>query len=778
MNIILAKHAGFCFGVRRAVDITKETAKKVYGESENAESESAESGKKPRVFTYGELIHNKTVVDELAAEGISAINTPEEAEAGDYVVIRSHGVPASVHAELEARGINCVDATCPFVARIHETVSEADKRGERVFIVGEPTHPEVIGINGHCGNRAVFIRSIEELSKLEGGGGCLVVQTTFDYDTFSEMRGRIEREHPEITVNNTICTTTRERQTEADELSRKCDAMLVLGDKNSSNTQKLKEICKKNCPNTQNAANICDISLDLLKKHGIMIGVVAGASTPDSIIREVINTMNEQEKTFNNEEVTTTETVPANAAQTIDENAVFDEDAINKTIVRIHGGQILTGTVIQIVDGEVSVSIGYKSDGYIPRSEFSNDPDVDPASLFKVGDSIDVEVLKVNDGEGNVLLSRRNVERQKAWDEFLNDPNINEKVFEGVCTEVIKGGVLVELSNGAARAFVPASQVSTRFVQDLKQFVGQPMKLKVLEVDEKRRRVVGSCKSILQQEAEEAEKRVWGNIEVGMKTKGIVRRLTDFGAFVDIGGVDGLVHITQCAWGRVKNPAEVFTPGQEIDVVVRELDRENKKISLGYKELLPKPWTTADERYPVGSFVEGKVVRIVPFGAFVSLEPTIDGLVHISQVGLKRVSKVEDEINVGDRVRCKVIEVDTQKRRISLSRRDALIDENPEEAAEIIAREREQRERERQERAERRSAEEQTRRENQQNREERRRERNSEDRPERPRRRREDADYELPPVESATTSLAALFGGLSLTDNKSAEQVAEGGSEN
>lgn len=771
MNIILAKHAGFCFGVRRAVEITKETARKVYNESADA----GESAEQPRVFTYGELIHNKTVVEELASEGITAISSPEEAKAGDYVVIRSHGVPASVYAELEARGINCVDATCPFVARIHETVAEADRRGERVFIVGEPTHPEVIGINGHCGNRAVFIRSLSELSMLEGGAGCLVVQTTFDYDTFNEMRAIIERDYPEITVNNTICTTTRERQTEADELSRKCGAMLVLGDKNSSNTQKLKEICKKNCPNTQNGANIGEISLDLLKEYGIMVGVVAGASTPDSIIREVINTMNEQEKTLNK---VNNETVTATAAQTIDENAVFDEDAINKTIVRIHGGQILTGTVIQIVDGEVSVSIGYKSDGYIPRSEFSNDPDVDPASLFKVGDQIDVEVLKVNDGEGNVLLSRKNVERQKAWDGFANDPDLMSKVYEGVCTEVIKGGVLVELSNGAARAFVPASQVSTRFVQDLKQFVGQPMKLKVLELDEKRRRVVGSCKEILKQEAEEAESRVWGNIEVGMKTKGIVRRLTDFGAFVDIGGVDGLVHITQCAWGRVKNPAEVFTPGQEIDVVVRELDRENKKISLGYKELLPKPWSTADERYPVGSFVEGKVVRIVPFGAFVSLEPTIDGLVHISQVGLKRVSKVEDEINVGDRVRCKVIEVDTQKRRISLSRRDALIDENPEEAAEIIAREREQRERERQERAERRSSEEQGRRENQQNREDRRRERSSEDRPERPRRRREDADYELPPVESATTSLAALFGNLSLDDAAPAEEAVEENGEN
>ncbi len=756
MKIILAKHAGFCFGVRRAVELAKATAEKVYGESAGAENG-------PRVYTYGELIHNKTVVEELAAAGIRAIESPEEASAGDYVVIRSHGVPKAVYDELAQRGINCVDATCPFVAHIHDIVSEAHGAGERVFIIGEPTHPEVIGINGHCADAAEFIRTEEDLPKLASGAGCLVVQTTFDYDGFMKMAERIQSEYPEITVHNTICAITKERQTEAEELSRNCDAMLVLGDKNSSNTQKLKEICKKNCKQTQNAAKVSEISLDLFKKHGIMIGVVAGASTPDSIIREVINTMNEQGKAEINE---ATENVTAEAAQTIEENAVFDEDAINKTIVRIHGGQILTGTVIQIVDGEVSVSIGYKSDGYIPRSEFSNDPELDPASVYKVGDPIDVEVLKVNDGEGNVLLSRKDVERQKAWDDFANDPDISEKVFEGTCKEVIKGGVLVALNNGAAMAFVPASQVSTRFVQDLKQFVGKPMKLKILEVDTKRRRVVGSCKAVLVKEAEEAEKAIWDNLAVGQKLTGTVRRLTDFGAFVDIGGVDGLVHITQCAWGKVKNPAEVFTPNQKIEVIIRELDKENKKISLGYRELLPKPWTTADERYPVGSFVEGKVVRIVPFGAFVSLEPTIDGLVHISQVGLKRVSKVEDEINVGDRVRCKVIEVDTQKRRISLSRRDALIDENPEEAAEILAREREQRERERAERQEKRAQEDAARKENQAAREERRRERGERQE----RRRREEPDYELPPVESATTSLASLLGNFVAEEEPKTEE--------
>ena len=742
MKIILAKSAGFCFGVRRAVELTEQTAAKV-----------AESGSAAKVFTFGELIHNRDVVNRLREAGIAPIESLDEAQRGDYVIIRSHGVPKKIYEELETRGINFIDATCPFVSNIHRIVSAAYERGEQVFIVGNPEHPETIGINGHCGNSAIFIRSEEALRKLEGRSGCLVVQTTFDSETFAAMQRVIEREYPRIRVFNSICSTTFERQREAEELSKKCDVMLVLGDKHSSNTQKLKKICEKNCRNTLNAAKECEISLDIFKNNDIMVGVVAGASTPDSIIREVINTMSEQDKANVNCEAAT-ENAAANAAN-IEENAVFDEEAINKTIVRIHGGQVLTGTVIQIVDGEISVSIGYKSDGYIPRSEFSNDPDLDPASQYKVGDPIEVEVLKVNDGEGNVLLSRKNVESQKAWEEFTASAESEGKVLEGTCKEAIKGGVIVSLANGAS-AFVPASQVSTKYVADLKEFVGKPMKIKVLEVDAKRRRIIGSAKDKAEEAAKEA---VWDSLTPGMKVMGTVRRIVDFGVFVDIGGVDGLLHVTQCAWGRIKSPAELFTVNQKIEVVIREVDKENKKISLGYKELQPKPWATADERYPVGSFVEGKVVRIVPFGAFVSLEPTIDGLIHISQVGIKRVAKVEDELAVGDRVRCKVVEVDTSKRRISLSRREALIEENPEEAERIMAEEREQRERERAERNaernEKRQQEEQTRREQAAAREERRRERD-ERRAER--RRREEPDYELPPVESATTSLASLLG--------------------
>ena len=471
---------------------------------------------------------------------------------------------------------------------------------------------------------------------------------------------------------------------------------------------------------------------------------------------------------------TVEEPAVATAAETTEpaENAdpTFAE-AFEKTLVRIRNGQILTGSVVQIVDGEVSVNIGYKSDGFIPKNEFSSDPDVNPADVVKVGDSIEVEVLKVNDGEGNVLLSRKSVEGRKLWDELMADDNLEGKVFEAEGKEVIKGGIIASI-NGV-RAFVPASHVSTKYVENLNEFIGKPMRLSIIEVDRQRKRIVASQKNVLlaEMEAEKAEK--WKTLEVGSKMQGVVRRLTDFGAFVDIGGIDGLVHVTDVAWGRVKHPSDVLKIGQEIEVLVLNVDTEKQRVSLGYKQLQPKPWTMAAEKYPIGSTVEGKVVRIVPFGAFVALEPTIDGLIHISQVSVQRIAKVEDEINVGDTVRCKVLDVNPEAKRISLSRKDVILEENP-ELAEKIAAEKAERDRQFAERAEQRAAEAQQR----QQRSEQpasseprapRAERapqsdRTEQRERRPRRNSEDGDYQLPPVQSATTSLADLFQGLQLEE--------------
>ncbi len=438
------------------------------------------------------------------------------------------------------------------------------------------------------------------------------------------------------------------------------------------------------------------------------------------------------------------------------------EHAIDSSIRRIRPGQIVTGTVIGITDSEILVNVGYKSDGYIPRAEFSADPEAEID--VKEGEEIDVEVVKVNDGEGNVLLSRKNVQSKKFWDDLLAEET-EGKTFEAVVKEVVKGGLIAEMEGGV-RTFIPASHVSTKYVENLGEYVGKTVNVKVLEIDKQRKRIVASIKQVLLEEAAAREQEKWDSLVVGSKIHGIVRRITDFGAFVDIGGLDGLVHVTDAAWGRVKHPSDVLSVNQEIDVLILGVDKEKKRISLGYKQLQPKPWTMAGEKYPVGSIVEGKVVRIVPFGAFVALEPTIDGLIHISQVATRRIEKVEDELKVGDIVRCKVLEVNPEAKRISLSRKEAILEEHP-EIAEQIAAEKAEKERIYQERkaqrenaAQNNASERKPRAERPASSERPQNDERRESRPDRRRRNSEDGDYELPPVTSTTTSLADLFAGF------------------
>ncbi len=770
MRIRVAKHIGFCFGVRRAIEL--------------AEKAAAIHGK---VYTLGSLIHNAAVVERLAGNGVITAETLAEIPEGAHVVIRSHGVPPETYAACEAHKLIIIDATCPFVRRIHEIALEEVRKGRHVMIVGDPSHPECIGINGCCGGKAFFVRSLEDVLLVpQTEAVSLIAQTTTSVALFEAAAAQARLHFSDLHVFRTICSTTEARQKEAEQLSRSCTRMVVIGDENSSNTQKLLSVCKKHCKHIQSLAKHSELSLEKIHADDI-IGIVSGASAPDWIIREVITRMSELEKTMaenpvENSEVETEATAtveePAVAAPTEEIAAETTEQGENtdpnfaeefeKTLVRIRNGQILTGSVVQIVDGEVCVNIGYKSDGFIPRSEFSADADVNPADVVNIGDQIEVEVLKVNDGEGNVLLSRKNVESKKMWDNLIQDENIQDKVFEGIGKEVVKGGLIATIDG--VRAFIPASQLSTKYIEKIDEFVGQSIKLKVIEVDKARKRIVASHKAVMLAEAEEARKQKWAQLEVGAKVKGVVRRITDFGAFVDIGGIDGLVHVTDVAWGRVKHPSDVLSIGQEIEVLIRDVDVEKQRVSLGYKQLQPKPWTMADKKYPVGSIVEGKVVRIVPFGAFVALEPTIDGLIHISQVGVKRIVKVEDEINVGDIVRCKVLDVNPEAKRISLSRREVILEENP-EIAEELAKEKAERERIAAERAEQRAAVAESARQPQQNRSERRSERperseRSERSERRERPRREDADYDLPPVQSATTSLADLFAGFNASDDE------------
>ncbi len=801
MQVLLAKHSGFCFGVSRAIELVNRAAEG------NA-----------RVFTYGKIIHNEGVVKELEDRGIFAVDSVEPLSAGDTLVIRAHGAPPEVFAACAEKGVRVVDATCPFVKRIHKIAERAAANGERVAILGKPTHPEVIGIRSRAGEDAVVLTGAADAEALDCAGPLtLVSQTTAKAKDYDAVLSVLSERIPDLKAYCTICDTTRQRQTEAEMLAKRCTRILVLGSEISANTCALRDLCKKSCKNVEIIDNIGKIPLAKIKDDDI-IGIIAGASTPTAMIREVKQVMSELEKTTVETieaeapaEVVaeTTEEVVAKAEQAVAETAAEAteaveevkeaveeapaaveeaaeavveeaaeaaeeaaapvaveaeeeaepetfEQAFEKTVKRIRPGQMITGTVLQVVDGEVFVNIGYKADGVIPKGEFSADPEVRAEDVVKEGDSIDVEVLMVNDGEGNVRLSRKNVEGRKLMDEMFAE-DVEGKTFEAVVKEVVKGGLIADI-NGV-RAFIPASHVSTKYVENLNDYVGKTVKVKVLEADKAKKRIVASIKQVLIEEAKAAKAAKWDALVVGEKVHGVVRRITDFGAFVDIGGLDGLVHVTDCAWGRVKHPSDALSIGQEIEVLILRVDREKEQIGLGYKQLQPKPWTKAAEKYPIGSIVEGKVVRIVPFGAFVALEPTIDGLIHISQVGIHRIEKVEDEIKVGDIVRCKVLDVNVEAKRISLSRKDALIEENP-EIAEQLAAEKAERERVNAERKAQREAQREQQNKEREERNARRAQDNGERRESRPDRRRrnsEDGDYELPPVTQTTTSLASLF---------------------
>ena len=623
MPLEVAAHAGFCMGVRRAV--------------EAAEGE-ADAGRPS--CTLGELIHNPHVVDHLRSRGVPPIASPEEAQ-GRQVLIRSHGVAPEVLDALDRAGCQVMDLTCPFVDRLHRIVREETSPDCPVVLVGEREHPEVRGTAGWARGPVYVVATPEEALQLPQMPRALAVaQTTFPPDRWEAVTAALRRRIPDLREHCTICNATETRQREARELAARADAMIVVGGRNSANTQKLYAACKQLCPRTILVECAAEIPPAFANIDSEFIGITAGASTPDGSLKEVVTRMTDIE------------------------NKDFMAE-VEATLVKIRPGQTVTGTVVQVTEDEVCVNIGYKADGLIKRSELTQED-------VKLGDEIEVEVVKVNDGEGNVVLSQRNIVNRKAWEALMAKYDAGEYV-DGVGKEAVKGGLIADVEG--VRAFVPASQLSQRYVEKIADFVGKEMKLKIIEVDKQKKRIVASRKAVMAEEAAAKKKEAWEKLEEGIVIHGIVRRLTDFGAFVDVGGVDGLIHITDLSWGRIKHPSEVVKPNQEVDVKILSLDRERERIQLGYKQLQPRPWDNAQEKYPEGSIVEGKVVRITDFGAFVELEPGLDGLVHISQCALNRVAKVEDAVQVGQVVRVKVLSVDPEKKRISLSIRQVLEEE-------------------------------------------------------------------------------------------------------
>lgn len=628
--MVLASHAGFCFGVRRAVGTAEKAAPAV---------------------TLGPIIHSPQVVERLRRMGIVPVDALEEIPDGVRAVIRSHGVDRATYDALARKGCEVVDATCPFVARIHDMAREASRAGIPLVVVGEAEHPEVRGILGWTDGEKYAVLSREDVERLPHLSKALVVsQTTMVEEKFRELCSALAGKIDRPDVRATICPATRDRQNECVEIARKADVMIVIGGRESSNSRKLYRLAARFCPRTFFIESAAELS-GVRAAPSDVIGITAGASTPDCIIKEVVARMNDIEK-------------KAPIEETQDPSVMSMED-VDKTLIQLRPGQIVTGQVVQISDDEVCVNVGYKADGLIKKSDLSS-------TDVKIGDEIEVEVVKVNDGEGNVLLSQKNIINRKAWEDICAKEEAGEFV-EGIGKEAVKGGLLADVEG--VRTFIPASQLSLRYVEKIDEFVGQPMKLKIIEIDKAKKRIVASRKAVLMAEEAEKKKHIWETLEVGSIVKGTVRRLADFGAFVDIGGVDGLVHVTDLSWGRVKHPSDVVSVGQEIDVKILNVDPERERISLSYKQTQPRPWTVAADKYPVGSVVEGKVVRITTFGAFVELEPGLDGLVHISQCALTRIAKVEDAVNVGDIVRVKVLDVNTEAKRISLSIREVLEDE-------------------------------------------------------------------------------------------------------
>ncbi len=644
MNVTVAKHAGFCFGVNRAVQMVEEQAR---------------TGNP--VYTLGPIIHNRHAVARFEAMGVHVIETPEEAPAGSTVIIRSHGISREVQQRLESRDVHIVDATCPFVKRIHEIVSKAESQGRFPVIIGTRSHPEVVAIAGWCRDCKVFEtpEELENWAKQPDTPSdlpiCMVCQTT-STEFLWKMCGQIaKKQFTNVEIFDTICKATEFRQSEAAKLSAVCQAMVVVGDTKSSNTGRLAMICREHCDRVFLVDNAAE--LDPKDFCGVTdVGITAGASTPAWIIKEVNKTMSENVN-----------------VETVEENFA---ELLEQSIKTLNTGDKVTGVVTNIGNTEIQIDLGTKHAGYIPYDEVSADPSVKPEDILHVGDEIEVFVVRVNDQEGTCQLSKKKLDGMKIWDEMATYVD-DKTTVEGTITEENKGGLVANVKG--IRVFIPASQSGIAKGGDMAGMVGKTVKMRITEVNRARRRVIGSIRAVTAEERKAAQEKIWAEIQEGAKYHGVVKSLTSYGAFVDIGGVDGMVHVSELSWNRIKTPADVVKVGDEIDVYVISFDPEKRKISLGYKTAEMNPWNQFMANYNVGDVVDAKIVKLMTFGAFAEIIPGVDGLIHISQIADRRIAKPEDVLSEGQEVQVKITDIDAENKRISLSIR-ALLDEADEDA--------------------------------------------------------------------------------------------------
>lgn len=656
MSITVAKSAGFCFGVNRAINIVNSLL-----------------DKNVKVSTLGPIIHNMEVVNELESRGCKAVSSIDEVENGATLVIRSHGVPKYVIDKLVENGVKYEDATCPFVKKIHNIVANPDNKDGIVLIAGNSVHPEVEGIIGHCSTECHTFKNSEEIDeiysnilKTNNKQVFVVAQTTFDTKEWKKCVKKIKKLCTNAKIFDTICNATSVRQTEADLLAAQSDFMVVIGDRHSSNTGKLFDICKRQCDNTvliETADELNANQVSVAEK----IGVTAGASTPARIIKEVLDTMSEIKSGVTNGEESF-------------------EALLEESLKNLNTNERVMGTVLSIAPNEVQVDVGRKQTGFIPANELSNDPNAKPEDIVKVGDKIELLIMKTNDQEGTIMLSKRRVDAAKGW-EILESKVESQEVLTGKVTEAVKGGVIVIYND--VRVFIPASQATATRDESLEDLVGKEVQFRLIEVSQRgrRKRAIGSIRSVLKEQRAAQREEFWKNCEIGKKYTGVVKSLTSYGAFVDLGGVFGMIHISELSWTHIKHPSEVVNVGDTVEVYVKDINEETKKISLGFKNADENPWEILKNQYPEGTVVKATIVGLTSFGAFANIIPGIDGLIHISQIANKRIEKPADVLSVGETVEAKITAIDFDKKRVSLSMRALLPEDEqaPAEAAEEVA---------------------------------------------------------------------------------------------
>jgi len=680
VRVVVAESAGFCPGVRRAVAMAEEACK--------------DAGV---VWSLGPLIHNASEVDRLRKQGVRTVSHLGEVPGG-AVLFRAHGVPPETYREAEAAGLQVIDATCPYVARAQRAAQRLRTEGRAIVIVGEREHPEVKALVAWAGGDAQVVENPGEAAGLpEAERAGVIAQTTLRPGDLEETVRVIARKVKDLVVTDTLCSATHMRQEATRRMARSVDVVLVVGGRHSANTRRLVTVVQDEGTEVHHIQAADEIEEGWFRGK-TSVGVAAGASTPEWIIKEVVSRMEElkpmesEESTEERAEATPREPgqegaepaspcetqevsqeeapapeAPPAGGDTADEPPEAEEEVYEDTLKTLSPGDRVKGKVVKVSPEGVLVDVGYKTEGILAIQDLAVRYVQSPGEVVSEGQEIDVVVKSVDDQDGTLHLSKRLADEEIAWERLQKAMEERANV-EGQVIQEVKGGLMMDVG---LKAFVPASQVERGYVSDLSVYVGKTLTVKVLELDRNKERAILSRRQVLEEEAEALRQLTWATIHEGEVRHGVVKGITDFGAFVDVGGVDGLLHVSELSWGRVDHPSQVLKEGEEIDVKVLRVDHEKGKISLGLKQILPDPWNKVAERYQVGAVVTGKVTRLAPFGAFVQLEPGVEGLVHISELADRRVEKPEEVVSAGEEVKVKILRVRQQDRRISLSVKEA-----------------------------------------------------------------------------------------------------------